>query len=70
MDSNTTFTGIISSVSLVAARVSISVFNAAVVVEWDPTMGGSGGAMIQDCRRWGSSFVGEIGVVGIVGHEA
>jgi hypothetical protein len=52
-DSNTTFTGMISDVSLAAVRVSISAFNTAVVVERDPTLGGSESAMMQDVGRWG-----------------
>jgi hypothetical protein len=44
----------ISNVSLAAARISISAFNTATVAEWDPMLGGSGGAMVQDGGRWGS----------------
>jgi hypothetical protein len=51
-DSNTTFTGMISSASLAAVMDSISALNTAVVSEWDLTSGDSGSAMIQDGGQW------------------
>ena len=65
MDSNTSFTGMISKVSSTAVRVPISAFNTAVVVERDPTLGGFESSMMQDDGRWGVEDGGWI-----VGHAA
>ena len=60
-DSNTAFTCVVTTASLQAVRVSISVFGAVVTAEWYPTLSGvsptaQGSSLViaQGGEQWGA----------------